>query len=285
MRTSHPQRYSFALAICIGAEILSWITGVPSSCFHLAIVICCLFGGESAGLLATGLAISSFDYFFLPPHFHFAVEHSVYPRFAAFITTAVAINLVIAAKLRADRARREVEEQHRLISETAIDGVLSLGPDGRVLLVNSSATGIFGYSLSEMIGQPITHFVPRFCGEVSSSVIEIKGVHKDGREFVAEVSLGKVATNSRCAAVAFVRDITERKRAENALRTSESYLAPAQQLSHTGSFGWDVSSGNIVWSDETFRIAGVDPAVKPTLHLIYERTHPEVFGVALKRSR
>ena len=178
-----------------------------------------------------------------------------------------------------------MEEQHRLISETAIDGVLSIGPDGRVLLVNSSATEIFGYSLSEMIGQPITHFVPRFCGEVSSSVIEMKGVRKDGTEFVAEVSLGKVATNSRCAAVAFVRDITERKRAENALRTSESYLAPAQQLSHTGSFGWDVSSGNIVWSDETFRIAGVDPAVKPTLHLIYERTHPEVFGVALKRSR
>jgi PAS domain S-box-containing protein len=275
MIPSKLQRYSFVLAMCIGAAMLSWIAGAPSSCFHLAIVICCLYGGERAGLLVTGLAILSFDYFFLPPHFSFLVEHSAYPRFAAFIATAICINLVIAAKQRGDRARREVEEQYRVISETALDGVLSTDDHGRILLGNSSATTIFGYSLTEMIGQPITRFVPQFGGEVSSSVTEMTGVHKDGTQFVAEVSLGKVAANNKCAAVVFVRDITGRKRAENALRTSESYLAQAQQLSRTGSFGWDVSSGNLVWSAESFRIAGVDPEVKPTLQLIHERIHPD----------
>jgi PAS domain S-box-containing protein len=68
---------------------------------------------------------------------------------------------------------------------------------------------------------------------------------------------------------------TERKRAEKALRRSEAYLAEAQRLSHTGSFGWDVSSGEIYWSQETFRIFECDPATQPTVELVHQRTHPE----------
>jgi PAS domain S-box-containing protein len=67
----------------------------------------------------------------------------------------------------------------------------------------------------------------------------------------------------------------ERKRAEESLRQSETYLAEAQRLSRTGSFGWNVSTGEIVWSAETFRIFGFDPATKPTVELALERGHPE----------
>src|SRR6267143_1808665 len=95
-------------------------------------------------------------------------------------------------------------------------------------------------------------------------------------------------------------DITDRKRAEEALhhseqalrrardelevkvagRTaellrSEAYLAEAQTLSRTGSFGWFVSSGEIFWSEETFRIFEYDRAVKPTIEIILQRIHPE----------
>jgi PAS domain S-box-containing protein len=59
------------------------------------------------------------------------------------------------------------------------------------------------------------------------------------------------------------------------LRRSEAYLAEAQKLSHTGSFGWDVSSGKIYWSQETFRIFEYDPPTEPTLELVLHRTHPE----------
>jgi PAS domain S-box-containing protein len=59
------------------------------------------------------------------------------------------------------------------------------------------------------------------------------------------------------------------------LRRTEAYLAEAQRLSHTGSFGWRPSSGHIVWSDETFRIFEFDPVVKPTAELILQRTHPD----------
>jgi PAS domain S-box-containing protein len=67
----------------------------------------------------------------------------------------------------------------------------------------------------------------------------------------------------------------ERKRAEDALRRSEAYLAEAQKLSLTGSFGWNVTTGEIIWSDETYRIMGIDRAARPTLELIFQRVHPE----------
>ncbi len=67
----------------------------------------------------------------------------------------------------------------------------------------------------------------------------------------------------------------ERTQVENRLRRSEAYLAEAQRLTHTGSFGWSVQSGELRWSDETFRIFEYDPKTKPTLEVILQRTHPE----------
>ena len=59
------------------------------------------------------------------------------------------------------------------------------------------------------------------------------------------------------------------------LKRSEAYLSEAQRLSHTGSFGWSVPSGDIYWSEETYNIFEYDHAVKPTLELVIERIHPE----------
>src|SRR6202051_3746502 len=67
----------------------------------------------------------------------------------------------------------------------------------------------------------------------------------------------------------------ERKRAEEALRQSEAYLAEAQRLSKTGSFGWRPSTGELLWSEETFRIFQYDRSTKPTLEVILQRIHSE----------
>ncbi|MEA2914611.1 MAG: hypothetical protein QOJ15_6692 [Bradyrhizobium sp.] len=69
--------------------------------------------------------------------------------------------------------------------------------------------------------------------------------------------------------------IQDQKRIEDVLRHSEEYLTEAQRLSGTGSFGWNVPSGGISWSDETFRIFHCDRATKPTLEFILQRVHPE----------
>src|ERR1700728_2571166 len=67
----------------------------------------------------------------------------------------------------------------------------------------------------------------------------------------------------------------ERKRVEEALHENQTYLAEAQRLSHTGSFGWKPSTGAITWSEETFRIFQYDRTTKPTVELILQRVHPE----------
>jgi PAS domain S-box-containing protein len=62
---------------------------------------------------------------------------------------------------------------------------------------------------------------------------------------------------------------------EEKLQQSEAYLSEAQRLSHTGSFGWRVSTGEIIWSDETFRIFQYDRTTMPTVELVLQRVHPE----------
>jgi PAS domain S-box-containing protein len=69
--------------------------------------------------------------------------------------------------------------------------------------------------------------------------------------------------------------IEDQKRIESALLHSEMYLNEAQKLSRTGSFGWNISSGEIHWSDENFRIFQCDRTAKPTGEFIVQRTHPE----------
>jgi PAS domain S-box-containing protein len=70
-------------------------------------------------------------------------------------------------------------------------------------------------------------------------------------------------------------DVDERKKAEDRLRRGEAYLAEAQRLSHTGSFGWTPSTGELHWSDETFRILEYDPSIKPTVERVLQRIHPD----------
>src|SRR5258705_2579196 len=70
--------------------------------------------------------------------------------------------------------------------------------------------------------------------------------------------------------------LTERRRAEEELRRSEAYLAEGQRISHTGSWGWNVATGELFWSREHFRICGFDPeTAKPSYPMFLERIHPQ----------
>jgi len=70
-------------------------------------------------------------------------------------------------------------------------------------------------------------------------------------------------------------DITEQENAVQELRRRKAYMDQGQALGHTGSFGWNLSTGELIWSDETFRILGYEPTTQPTLDFVFKRVHPE----------
>ncbi len=99
---------------------------------------------------------------------------------------------------------------------------------------------------------------------------EIKRLNEQLEERVLERTSQLTAVNSELR-----KEVLERQRAEAALLRSEAYLAEAQRVSRTGSFGWDVSSGEIFWSEETFRLLECERTIQPGVELVFQRTHPE----------
>jgi PAS domain S-box-containing protein len=133
----------------------------------------------------------------------------------------------------------------------------------------------------------------------------LQAVHPEDREFMSRTIQGMLAQGLGCdvtkrivrpdGEVRYIRcvgvpvhdkgilksvfgsaiDVTEQEYLTQELQRREAYLAEAQRLSQTGSFGWNIASGEIFWSEETFRIFECDRAMKPSLELMLLRTHPE----------
>ncbi len=109
--------------------------------------------------------------------------------------------------------------------------------------------------------------------------VAIEALKIGATDYVFKTRLTRIVPSVQRA----LREAAERSdlsRAEEALRRSEAYLAEAQRLSHTGSFGWNVSTGEIYWSRETFRIfgyeaAGYEPGNRVSTEFIIQRTHPD----------
>src|ERR1700692_3813254 len=104
--------------------------------------------------------------------------------------------------------------------------------------------------------------------------VGIEALKIGATDYILKTRLSRLASAVQNA-LREARERAERKKAEEALRRSEMYLAEAQRLSHTGSFGWDVATGEIHWSDQTYRIFECDPTTKPSVEMVVDRTHPD----------
>jgi signal transduction histidine kinase/CheY-like chemotaxis protein len=104
--------------------------------------------------------------------------------------------------------------------------------------------------------------------------VAIEAVKIGATDYVVKSRLSRLVPSVH-RALSEARERAERKKAEEAFRRSEMYLAEAQRLSHTGSFGWNPARGKIDWSDETYRLFECEPAIEPTIQMVLDRTHPD----------
>ena len=104
--------------------------------------------------------------------------------------------------------------------------------------------------------------------------VAIEAVKDGATDYVVKSRLSRLAPSVQ-RALREARERAERKKAQQAFRRSEMYLAEAQRLSHTGSFGWEPASGQVYWSDETYRIFECEPTIEPTIQLVLDQTHPD----------
>jgi PAS domain S-box-containing protein len=122
----------------------------------------------------------------------------------------------------------------------------------------------------------ITKAIDQMLANVLGTDVKYRLVHPErGIRFVHGVGEPVYEEGLVTRYVGTILDVTEQERLTLALQRREAHLAQAQALSRTGSFGWNVSNGELYWSDETFRILEYKRTVKPTLELLFERVHPE----------
>ncbi|WP_201456039.1 PAS domain-containing sensor histidine kinase [Bradyrhizobium macuxiense] len=186
-------------------------------------------------------------------------------------------------------ALRNSEAQWREVFEHNPVMYFMVDAAGTVLSVNSFGAAQLGYSVDELLGQSVLivfaaedrHLVQDNVSACLDNIgqthsWEIRKVRKDGsRLWVRENAKAVRRLDDQLIVLIACEDITQRKQAENALQQSEMYLAEAQRLSHTGSFGWRVASGEIIWSEETFRMFGFDKVPSIKHNTVLQRVHPD----------
>ncbi len=122
----------------------------------------------------------------------------------------------------------------------------------------------------------MARLIERMLAEASGCDVKKRIVRPDGEvRYIRCVGVPVVENGVLKRIVGTAMDVTEQEHLTQELRRREAYLTEAQRLSSTGSFGWRPSSGEILWSEEMYRIFDVDRATKPTVELVLKVTHPE----------
>lgn len=197
------------------------------------------------------------------------------------------------------------EVRKAAVVDSALDCIVTIDHKGYITEFNPAAEHTFGYPREEVLGkhladviippslrekhqQGFARYLATGEAQVLGKRIEMTAVRADGSEFPVELAVTRIPLEGPPSFTGHLRDITERKRAEQELRRSQAFLAEAQHLSRTGSFSWRVATDEITWSEQLYRMFQIDRDAQVTFALICTRIHPEdlsVFQEHIERSR
>ena len=204
-----------------------------------------------------------------------------------FLSSFGNITANVIERRRSDQALRESEERYKALFDRSLELVCIHDFEGRFVDANDAALRLLGYDRKEIPSVtfasllsedqlPLAVATTREIAETGSQqgLTEYKLGRKDGSCVYVETKGSAVLSNGVPVAVQMIgRDITERKRAEEALRESQAQLREAHRLASIGVWDWDAASDTVNWTEELFRIAGRDPEQPAPSYV----EHPKVY--------
>jgi len=198
----------------------------------------------------------------------------------------------IAERQWATEKLREGDTLLRTVIESTKEAMISIGEDGLIILFNPAAEEMFGRSKNEMIGKPLDSLVPReyrgkyrqyvnsyfAAGKPSGAIgklLELPGLRSDGNVFPMEISLSAGRLENRQFVIAVARDITERKKMEDALRQSEERFREVAE--NEQEWIWEVDTEGIYTyaSPVVEKVLGYKPEEIVGKKHFYDLFHPD----------
>jgi PAS domain S-box-containing protein len=191
---------------------------------------------------------------------------------------------------------RDITEQKRaeenllrtqFAMDQAVDAVYWIDPQARILYANEAASSMLGYTADEFLRMTVHDLNPDFPSEVwpgwwsetkEKKVMSLETVHltKDGRRIPIDIRVSFLAYGGQEFHCAYVRDVSERKRVDEALRTSQERFQLAARATHDGIWDWNILTGEQYWSDRHLELFGLEPSpITPTYETWILRVHPD----------
>ncbi len=188
------------------------------------------------------------------------------------ITGLIGTVLDITDQSRAEEALQESREMYRQLFEAESDAILLVdNATGDIMQANESATDMYGYSREELLMMRNTDLsvepekTEQFTKQTPVNADVVIAIplrwhrKKDGALFPVEITARFFEFSGRSVHLAAIRDITTRLQLEQQLQESRDLLIATENLAQVGGFEYDVSEQMLTWTDETYRIHGLDP--------------------------